>query len=214
VRQISWALLGLPVLLVSSLHAGVLVNGGFETGDFTGWAVSGSAVVCNGATDIFCGVPYDGSFSVSLNAGDAAPDAVLDQAFATQPGVQYQVSFAYGIVDYAGGQSQQLQMEIVSALGGLHDLQNQTVTSPPSVNPGSAFNGAVNYQLFTFLFTADDSSATLQFTDAGTNPTVSVDGKLDAASVTQAPEPDSFVLLALGLGFACAGRLKRFARAN
>jgi hypothetical protein len=91
-----------------------------------------------------------------------------------------------------------LQVEIVSGLGGPHDLLNQTVTSPPSVNPGGAFNGAVNYQLFQFAFVADDTSETLQFTDVGTNATGSVDGKLDAASV-DLPEPGSFVLLGAGL---------------
>jgi hypothetical protein len=112
-------------------------------------------------------------------------------------------------MDFVGGASQQLQVEIISSLGGAHDLLNQTVTSPPSVLATSAFNAPVNYQLFTFGFIADDTSATLQFTDVATNPTGSIDGKLDAASV-DTPEPGSLLLLAAGLAAMFMGRLKRF----
>lgn len=207
-QKLSFSVLGLSVLLSSGLQANVLTNGGFETGDFSSWTVNGGAVVCAGASP-FCGVPYEGTFSVTLNSGDSAPTAVLDQAFLTGPGTFYQVSFAYGIMDFVGGASQQLQVEIISSLGGAHDLLNQTVTSPPSVLATSAFNAPVNYQLFTFGFIADDTSATLQFTDVATNPTGSIDGKLDAASV-DTPEPGSLLLLAAGLAAMFMGRLKRF----
>jgi hypothetical protein len=144
VRKLSLAAFGLSVLLASIVQANVITNGGFETGDFTGWTVSGAAVVCNSATGTFCGVAYEGIYSVSLNSGDAPPSAVLDQTFLTVPGTPYDVSFAYGIVDFVGGASHQLQAEIVSSLGGNHDLLNQTVTSPPSVLATSEFGAAVN----------------------------------------------------------------------
>ena len=96
------------------------------------------------------------------------------------------------------------RLEIVSSLGGNHDLLNQTVTSPPSFHDTDAFTTPINYQLFTFGFTADDTSATLQFTDVATNITGSIDGKLDAASI-DTPEPGSLLLLAAGLAALCAG---------
>ena len=194
-RKLSLAALGVVGILAVNAHANLLVNGGFEAGSFSSWSVSGAAQVCPDASP-YCGLPYEGNYSVSLNAGDVAPSAVLDQTFTTQPGVSYSVSFAYGLVDYAGGASQQLQVGVISQAGGPHDLLNQTVTSPPS----NAFSNNVNYQLFTFGFVADDNSATLQFTDVATNQTVSVDGKLDAVSVTSVvPEPGNLLLLASGL---------------
>ncbi len=208
--KIALGIIGMSVLLGSGLHADVLVNGGFETGDFTGWTVTGVANVCDGPTE-FCGNPFEGNFSVNLNSGESAASAVISQTFATDPGTTYAVTFAYGIMDFVGGSAQQLQVEVISTLAGNHDLLNQTVTSPPSIDPGGAFNAQVNYQLFTFSFVADDTSATLQFTDVAGNPSGSIDGKLDAASVDPVPEPGTMALIAAGL--ACVvGRLKRAVR--
>jgi hypothetical protein len=195
-RKLSLAVFGL--LLASNVQANNLVNGNFETGDFTGWTVSGTANVCPGS-DSFCGISFDGVFSANLNAGDHTADALISQTFATTPGVTYDFSFAYGIMDFVGGKSQQLQAEIISNFGGAHDLLNQTVTSPASVPPGDAVNADVNYQLFSFQFTADDTSTTLLFTDLPSNDTGSVDGKLDTASIDPTvPEPGSLLLLATG----------------
>ena len=190
--------IGLSTILASGLQANNLINGSFETGDFSGWTVSGSAVVCAGG-DSFCGVPFDGTFSATLNGGDVTPDAVIDQTFATTPGTVYRLTFAYGIMDFVGGAAQQLRAEIISSVGGVHDLLDQTVSSPTSVNAGDAVNAAVNYGLFTFTFTADDTSATLQFSDLASNPSGSIDGKLDAVSIDVVPEPSSLLLMLTGI---------------
>ena len=43
---------GLSVFLASNVHANNLINGGFETGDFTGWTTSGTASVCAGGDGV------------------------------------------------------------------------------------------------------------------------------------------------------------------
>jgi len=190
--------IGLSTILASGLQANNLINGSFQTGDFTGWAVSGSAVVCAGG-DPFCGVPFDGTFSATLNGGDVSPDAVVSQTFATTPGTVYLLTFAYGIMDFVGGATQQLRAEVISSAGGVHDLLDQTVSSPLSVDPGGAFNAAVSYGLYSFTFTADDTTTTLQFSDLASNPSGSIDGKLDAVSIEVAPEPSSLLLMLTGI---------------
>ena len=53
-----------------------------------------------------------------MNAGDVTADALISQTFATDPGVTYRLTFAYGVLDFVGGVTQQVQAEVVSAFGG------------------------------------------------------------------------------------------------
>ena len=86
------SLCAIAVALVATgrlVSANLIVNPGFETGDFTGWtttpATSGSdfAVVPN---------PHSGAYAVSFAATGTDLDAI-SQTFATTPGTRYNLSF-------------------------------------------------------------------------------------------------------------------------
>src|SRR5713226_3205938 len=88
--------------LAQPARADLLVNGGFETGNYTGWTTNFTAP--NNAAliiDPSVGVPsrvHDGTYAVDLDYGGATPSAVLSQTFGTALGATYQASFWFGAV--------------------------------------------------------------------------------------------------------------------
>ncbi|HET6513532.1 MAG TPA: hypothetical protein VFG09_00060 [Thermodesulfovibrionales bacterium] len=65
-----------------------LVNGGFETGDFTGWSVD---QLNNWAIVLNSGTQHSGNFEAQLGTYGTA--GTLSQTFATTSGNEYKVSF-------------------------------------------------------------------------------------------------------------------------
>src|ERR1022692_1678888 len=103
------ALLAVATLTVqpTTAHAQITINGGFETGDFTGWTVSG-----NGSS----GVVHDGIITFITHSGlcsayfvetpsfldshgiTLGSSSLLTQTVATQTGASYVLSFwVYGL---------------------------------------------------------------------------------------------------------------------
>src|SRR5205814_1991684 len=69
--------------------ANLITNPGFETGDFTGWSVTGAATV----TGTFNGImPHTGSFQAVLGSHNAA-SGEIDQSIATIAGQSYTINF-------------------------------------------------------------------------------------------------------------------------
>ena len=185
--------LGLSAL--APAHAALIQNGGFETGNFASWTVSGNVAIA--------GVPFfgegsnaaDGNFFTTFNSGNSAPNGVLSQTFATVPGTQYALTYLYGS---NGGARQSITTSVQDAQGT--NLATQFVTLP-------AASG--NLAPFSLAFTADAASSTLSFTDYAGNPTVSTDGFVDNVSVAAVPEPSSLVLLAVAfLGASVIGSVR------
>jgi hypothetical protein len=158
--------------------ADLVVNGGFETGDFTGWTTSIDAT--------FDGVdalaPHDGTYAAYF--GNPSGTSSISQTLATTAGAVYQVAFWLAPeMDVLGASTpNQFQFDWDGA-------PRLTLTDAP----GSA------YAQHTFLLTASSASTTLTFSFAN-SPAF---WDFDTVSVTAAsvvPEPGSLALVAL----ACA----------
>jgi FecR-like protein len=69
---------------------GLIVNGGFETGDFSGWTRSGNS----GFTSVTSSPFYVNSGTFGASLGPVGSDGILSQTLQTTPGKAYIVSFA------------------------------------------------------------------------------------------------------------------------
>jgi len=78
------ALIGFPCL---SLASTIVTNGGFETGDFTGWTLSGNTADTFVSTD----QPHSGAFAADL--GPSPTDGFLTQLLPTVAGDTYTLSY-------------------------------------------------------------------------------------------------------------------------
>jgi hypothetical protein len=90
---------GLLGLLASQSAEGqnLLANPGFETGDFSGWTLSGSTAF-EGVSTSFASAPNSGSYSAFFGA--VGSYNIISQTIATTVGDSYNVSFA---LDNSGG---------------------------------------------------------------------------------------------------------------
>jgi hypothetical protein len=194
--------LALTLALTGGARAGhIVVNGGFETGDFTGWTQGGapnSSVVNHTA-------PHSGSYAAYLQAVNGVGS--LSQALATAAGDQLHLSFWLKVNgDDDKKKSPQNSFEVW--LGG--DL----LFSGSNLHPA-------NYKQYTFDTTATGPSTGLVFTFSNkrnffhlddvsvddTGSTVGVTGGIDGG---HAPEPASLALAAVGaLGVGLAARRRR-----
>jgi hypothetical protein len=210
-------LLGIALLSApSAVRADqLLVNGGFETGDFTGWTQGGNT----GSTSVWqgVGVAHGGFYVAAL--GPVGSPGTLSQTVSTTPGGTLYLNF------YLASDGQTPNSFGVS-LGTTLSLQLNNLAQQP-------------YKLYSFQSTATDVSSTLTFTfqnDPGYlllddvslttspgDPTTWPDGTPTGPSVpvlpspsdpgplagaaSSAPEPGGLTLLALGaVGLVFAGR--------
>lgn len=161
------------VLTAPAMAASIVTNGGFETGDLTGWsgtllASPYSGVICPGAG----GAPEN---NCVLFAGTDGAAETLSQVLSTVVGQSYAVSFSFS----SDGSSP----SSFSAAFGNQGLYS--VTSP-------ALSAATTY---TFTGTATGTSTALVFSFRN-DPGYFM---LDAVSVSAVPEPATAALAAAGL---------------
>jgi hypothetical protein len=171
----------------TSVPGNLIVNCGFETGDFTGWTLAGN--------DGFTGVSgtFEGTAPNSGNSqaflGAVGSDALLSQTFATTVGTNYAVSF------YMAG------------FGGEPSNFTATFNSDTllSLNPAPD----QSYTLYSYDVLATQASSTLLFA-VQNNPSYQLLDDVSVAAATT-PEPSFYVLLsgALLALFVAARRFKR-----
>ena len=180
--------------ICGAVSGNLVLNCGFETGDFTDWTVTPAATSPD--LEVTNNVPNSGTHDARFGAASGEND-LLDQSFATIAGDSYTVSF---YVDSAQGVSPTGQF--VANWNGGNIL---TITGANGTGTGPDTAG---YEFYTFTETATSTSTDLQF---GGNTHASY-YHLDDVVVTQnatsaVPEPSSISFAVTGLfGILLMGR--------
>ena len=86
-KLVRLSLLALSLAIASHAHAQLITNGGFETGDFSGWTQSGDL----GFTGATSGYYHSGAYSARF--GPTGGLGYIEQTVATTPGASYDLSF-------------------------------------------------------------------------------------------------------------------------
>jgi hypothetical protein len=191
--------LGIASCLISTqANAGLIVNGDFETGDFTGWSATGRADVLSdaqyrsiGATGFF---PV-GIFTVSFNAGDLPASGVVTQDFATTAGQTYTLDFDFGKLQTDPDGDSTVQSLRVSLMN-IADSASlfATIVSDAS---GTRDLGSI-FDHYAFSFAATGATTRLAFADVTAGAAIATDGFLDNVKVTplsSVPEPSGLALV-------------------
>ena len=184
-----------------------ITNGGFETGDFSGWNISGiytcvATTLCGGNADDTDPGPQAGSYAAYLGSpgnlnGQGQADDQLSQTVVTTAGQNYTLDFFLAVGStsaYGGALPNSFAVSWDgSTLAALNDLPSQS------------------YKEYSYSVTGTGSD-TLLF-DTAMYPSVFV---LDSISLTEVSasttEPTSVVLLLTMLSAVAFGARKRIAR--
>src|SRR5947209_8181250 len=158
----------IPALCIPSvLSADIVFNGGFETGDFTGWILSGNPIP--GSVDTTN--PHSGNYAADLIA--AGSPSFMEQFLPTTSGTRYNLTYFLEVsTDSTGG-----PVEFMAQVNG------GTVFDQTNIPPQP-------YTSYSFPFLATGTSTDLKFgfrNDSGSF-------FLDDISVAPIPEPSSLWL--------------------
>ncbi|NTU43351.1 MAG: PEP-CTERM sorting domain-containing protein [Nitrospirales bacterium] len=173
-------ILASTLLIVQCAAANMVTNGGFETGDFTGWTITPAA--SGSFLDVDSNWPHSGVYGAFFGAYDYQDDSI-SQTISTVPGQSYTFDFWISNLEY-GNDHFQAFWDGASVL----DLFD----SP-----------AFDYTYYSFIETASGPSTTIQFSSYD----IVYYYDLDDVSVNPVPEPSAFILF--GTGMAGVGILGR-----
>ena len=177
----------------------IVMNGGFETGDFTGWTLSGDSTY----TAIKDVNPHMGTYAAHIGADDLGGlgPGFISQDLITHPGVTYILTFSYGeylsngpIIDYPDI-PQHNQFEVYWG----SNLVYQAVDFPTG-------DPEINHSYITVVknVMATGSLTTLKFSGIDRQADIMVD---DVSAGT--PEPGSMALVGSALAAALWFKVRR-----
>lgn len=182
--------LAAAICLPAFADSDLIINGSFETGDFTGWTLT-DTVFTTVQPSGFDGITAaDGNYFAAL--GNVLSDGVVSQTFADTPGQSYTLSF------YVANDGE-TPNDFVAYLNG---------TSILAFSDSSAFP----FTQYTYNFTGTGVDG-VYFEERNDNgylglDDVSVTGGSSIITPSATPEPSSLALLATGM-LGVAGTLRR-----
>ena len=178
---------------IGATNAAMIVNGGFETGDLTGWTLSNPSVwdaVCVAGSTIGASTCIANSGTNGMAFGKPDTVATLSQSIVTVPGSRYTVSFYLANDNPGGSQLESFAMT----------WDGTTVFSLPNPQASFAYSQRVILNL-----TATGASTVLTF-EAQHDP---FSWFLDDVSIADVPEPAALLLSGIGLAAIAGTRLLR-----
>ena len=189
---------------VSTFKGGLIVNGDFGDGNFTGFT---GTVTMNPMPQTAIapsdggvqGNAYSSSGSHAYLASNGV-DQTLAQTFSTTPGDTYTISFLLSNDGVTGPNVYDFSASFGDQL--LLSFMNPTFTG--FIQQADTFKGVATGPSTTLLFSARNDNSAFQLTNISVFDTTPV-GRVDLA-IAQTPEPSSLVLLGTGalslVGFA------------
>jgi hypothetical protein len=190
-----------PVLAGGNLVA----NPGFETGDFTGWTLTGvnedathNTVVEPAGFNSW--LPHSGSFFAALGASGS--DSMLSQTIATTVGQTYTFSWFLG----SDGST---PSDFSAFWNGSTILSLVDAPATPGYSHGTS---TASYAFYSFTEVATSASTVIQFNSRNDQNYWALDDvSVSAAAV---PEPSSLVLSAIAVLTVASFAARRWRRAN
>jgi len=186
------ALILLLLLASSPATANLITNGGFETGNFSGWTLSGAGVPPVSGYGPYYGIttyhPRSGTYAAWF--GDPNAMTYLSQTIQTVPGQEYLVSFWAANQPFYATPSNEFQV-----------FWDGSPVFTVNDAPG------INWTLTQGILTATQTSTEIKF-GFENGPEYFV---LDDVQIDAVPEPGATILCGAGLGLLVAfgRRLRR-----